>query len=98
MKVSKAATIRISCRNAPPKKIRDNHICPSSIGSAKISAIVNLIKLPPMRVFPISYAAAKVMVLRAGKPVGIHLRPHDLRRHSAIYAVQSGVPMSSPIT
>jgi len=45
------------------------------------------------RIFPISYEAARVMVLKAGKIVGIHLRPHDLRRHSATYASRSGVPI-----
>ncbi len=45
------------------------------------------------RVFPISYEAARVMVLNSGKMVGIHLRPHDLRRHSATYASRSGVPI-----
>ena len=44
-------------------------------------------------IFPISYEAARVMVLKAGKMVGIHLRPHDLRRHSATYASRSGVPI-----
>jgi integrase len=34
-----------------------------------------------------------MMVLKAGKLVGIHLRPHDLRRHSATYAYRSGVPI-----
>ena len=33
------------------------------------------------------------MVQRAGNIVGIHLRPHDLRRHAATYASRSGVPI-----
>ena len=33
------------------------------------------------------------MVKKAGDIVGIHLRPHDLRRHAATYASRSGVPM-----
>ena len=45
------------------------------------------------RVFPITYQAARMMVINAGKMVGIHLRPHDLRRHSATYASRSGVPI-----
>jgi len=32
-------------------------------------------------------------ILAAGKTVGIHLRPHDLRRHSATYARRFGVPI-----
>jgi integrase/recombinase XerD len=29
----------------------------------------------------------------AGNMVGIHLRPHDLRRHAATYTSRSGVPI-----
>ncbi len=48
---------------------------------------------PDDRIFPITYAAARLVVIKAGKMVGIHLRPHDLRRHSATYAPRSGVPI-----
>jgi integrase/recombinase XerD len=34
-----------------------------------------------------------MIVMKAGNLVGIHLRPHDLRRHSATYASRSGVPI-----
>jgi len=33
-------------------------------------------KNPEDRIFPISYKAARIMVLKAGDMVGIHLRPH----------------------
>ena len=45
------------------------------------------------RIFPICYEAARSAVAQAGKLVGIHLRPHDLRRHAATYASRSGVPL-----
>lgn len=45
------------------------------------------------RIFPITYTAARVMVKKVGSLVGIHLRPHDLRRHAATYASRSGVPV-----
>ena len=45
------------------------------------------------RIFRISYTAARRVVNKAGKVVGIHLRPHDLRRHAATYASRSGVPI-----
>ena len=45
------------------------------------------------RVFPICYEAARSIVLKAGRLVGIHLRPHDLRRHAATFASRSGVPL-----
>jgi integrase/recombinase XerD len=44
-------------------------------------------------VFPISYEASRIMVLKAGNMVGIKLRPHDLRRHSATYASREGLPI-----
>jgi integrase/recombinase XerD len=44
-------------------------------------------------ILPISYTAARRVVNKAGEVVGIHLRPHDLRRHAAIYASRSGVPI-----
>lgn len=47
---------------------------------------------PHERIFPIGYEAAREMVANAGKVVGIHLRPHDLRRHAATYASRSGCP------
>jgi len=46
---------------------------------------------PTDRIFPISYEAARIMVIKAGNMVGIYLRPHDLRRHAATYASRSGV-------
>lgn len=46
---------------------------------------------PESRIFPISYEAARAIISKVGKMVGIHLRPHDLRRHSATYASRSGV-------
>ena len=45
------------------------------------------------RIFPISYEAARIMVMKAGNMVGIYLRPHDLRRHAATYASRAGVPI-----
>jgi len=45
------------------------------------------------RIFPITYAAARIVVKKAGNLVGIHLKPHDLRRHAATYASRSGTPL-----
>jgi integrase/recombinase XerD len=44
-------------------------------------------------IFPICYGAARSMVGKAGKLVGIRLRPHDLRRHAATFASRSNVPL-----
>jgi integrase len=48
---------------------------------------------PNQRIFSIYYEASRAMVKKAGDVVGISLRPHDLRRHSAPYASRSGVPI-----
>ncbi len=33
------------------------------------------------------------MAKKAGKLVGVNLRPHDLRRHAATYASRAGTPL-----
>ena len=43
--------------------------------------------------FPITYPAARMIVKKAGDLAGIHLRPHDLRRHAATYASRAGIPL-----
>jgi len=48
---------------------------------------------PGDRIFSITYAAARIVVKKAGALVGIHLKPHDLRRHAATYASRSGTPL-----
>ena len=45
------------------------------------------------KIFPISYPAARIMVRNAGNVVGVHLRPHDLRRFSATYGSRCGTPI-----
>lgn len=48
---------------------------------------------PDKKIFPISYPAARMVVKKAGKLVGINLNPHDLRRFAATYASRSGTPL-----
>ncbi len=45
------------------------------------------------RIFPITYAAARMIARKAGRMICIHLRPHDLRRHAATFASRSSVPI-----
>jgi integrase/recombinase XerD len=45
------------------------------------------------RIFPITYAAARLLVKKAGDMLGVRIRPHDLRRHAATYASRSGTPI-----
>ncbi len=48
---------------------------------------------PDERIFPITYSAARMVVIKAGELVGINLRPHDLRRHAATFASRAGTPL-----
>jgi len=48
---------------------------------------------PKQMIIPICYAAARAMVKKAGKMVGIQLKPHDLRRHAATFASRSNVSL-----
>jgi integrase/recombinase XerD len=48
---------------------------------------------PNTRIFPITYSAARLIVIKAGEMVGVRVRPHDLRRHAATYASRSGTPL-----
>ena len=45
------------------------------------------------RIFKLSYATARKMINKLGEKVGIKLKPHDLRRHSATFASRNGVPL-----
>jgi integrase len=45
------------------------------------------------RIFPLGYTRAREIVKNAGMKIGIDVKPHDLRRHAATYASQSGVPI-----
>ena len=53
---------------------------------------------PDQRIFPISYTAGREVVNKAGKVVGIHLKPHDLRRHTRRFAHgwRGGIPTVLP--
>jgi integrase len=48
---------------------------------------------PDQRIFPLTYQGGREVVRKAGNLVGIHLRPHDLRRHAATHASRSGTPL-----
>ena len=45
------------------------------------------------RIFPITYAAARLVLKKAGDLIGLNIRPHDFRRHGATYASRSGTPL-----
>jgi len=41
---------------------------------------------PDQRIFKIGYTAAREIVKKAGRRIGVEMNPHDLRRHAATYA------------
>lgn len=48
---------------------------------------------PDQRIFKLGYTAAREIVKKAGRQIGVELNPHDLRRHAATYASRSGAPL-----
>jgi integrase len=78
-----------------PKSGKEQEIVfiPQKVADRLRNYALQVCKEPDDRIFPISYEAARMIVLKAGKLVGIHLRPHDLRRHAATFASRSGVPI-----
>ena len=48
---------------------------------------------PSDRLFPMTYGGARAALLRTANAIGVHVRPHDLRRYAATYASRSGVPI-----
>ena len=78
-----------------PKSGREHEIVfiPQKVADRLRDYAIQTCNRPNNLIFPITYAAARLIVIKAGKMVGIHLRPHGLRRHSATYASRSGVPV-----
>jgi len=78
-----------------PKSGKEHKVVfiPQKLANRLHGYAIRICKDPNDRIFPISYEATRTMVVKAGKMVGIHLRPHDLRRHAATYASRSGVPI-----
>jgi integrase len=78
-----------------PKSGREQEIIfiPQKVAN-RLKAYIRANKIDDnQRIFPICYEAARIMVMKAGNMVNIHLRPHDLRRHAATFASRSGVPI-----
>ncbi len=78
-----------------PKSGKEHEIVfiPQKVADRLRDYAIQTCNRPDDSIFPNTYAAARLVVIKAGKMVGIHLRPHDLRRHSATYASRSGVPI-----
>ena len=78
-----------------PKSGREHELVfiPQKVADRLREYALEVCKSPDDPVFPISYERARVIVAKVGMLVGVKLRPHDLRRHSATYASRSGVPI-----
>lgn len=78
-----------------PKSGKEQEIAfiPQKVADRLREYAIQTCENPEDRIFPISYEAARMVVAKAGNMVGIKLRPHDLRRHSATFASRSGVPI-----
>jgi integrase len=84
---------KLTLRSPKSGKEREIVFIPQKVAD-RLREYINTKKIgKDQRIFPISYTAGRRVVNNAGKVVGIHLRPHDLRRHAATYASRSGVPI-----
>lgn len=77
-----------------PKSGTDAEVAflPQKVADRLRGDINNSVLKPNDRILLISYADARLIVKRAGDLAGVHVRPHDLRRHAATYASRSGTP------
>jgi integrase/recombinase XerD len=78
-----------------PKSGREHEVVfiPQKVADRLQEYAVKRCKTDEDQIFPISYEAARMMVAKAGKIVGVFLRPHDLRRYAATFASRSAVPI-----
>ena len=78
-----------------PKSGREHELVfiPRKVADRLREYAFEVCKSPDERIFPISSEGARVIFAKAGRLVGIKLRSHDLRRHSAAYTPRSGVPI-----
>lgn len=70
-------------------------ICVIPINDQKVGSFSDTIKRNKIfRWYKTDYGKSQSLDnKKAGDVVGIHLRPHDLRRHAATFASRSGVPL-----
>lgn len=78
-----------------PKSGREQEVVfiPQKLSNRLLGYIHDRNIQPDQRIFPITYAGARKMVVKVGNMLRIKLRPHDLRRHAATYASRAGVPI-----
>ncbi|MCB2182160.1 MAG: site-specific integrase [Desulfobulbaceae bacterium] len=78
-----------------PKSGREQEVVfiPQKLSSRLINYVRDKDIQHDQRIFPLSYAGGRKIVVKVGDMLGINLRPHDLRRHAATYASRAGVPI-----
>jgi len=78
-----------------PKSGRENEVVfiPKKIADRLRNYIQSKNIQPHQKVFPIGYSAARQVVKKAGRLVGMEISPHDLRRHAATFASRAGAPI-----
>jgi integrase/recombinase XerD len=78
-----------------PKSGRESEVVflPQKVIDRMRNYVRNVKIKPDAKIFPITYAGARLVVKKAGDLVDMKVRPHDLRRHAATYASRSGTPL-----
>jgi len=84
---------KLKLRSPKSGKKRETVFIPQKIADRLKEYITRKGIRSDQRIFPISYTAGREVMNKAGKVVGIRLKPHDLRRHAATYASRSGMPI-----
>jgi integrase len=66
----------------------------SNLTADRLKEYIRLKQIDPhQRIFHLGYTGARQIVKKAGRKIGIEIRPHDLRRHVATYVSRSGAPI-----
>jgi integrase len=78
-----------------PKSGRESEVVflPQKVIDRMRNYVRNVKIKPDAKIFPITYAWARLVVKKAGDLVDMKVRPHDLRRHATTYASRSGTPL-----
>lgn len=84
---------KITIEGPKSGKTAENAFMPEPVANRlqKYIAQMNIPEDAP--IFKLSYTGARCIVKRLGAQIGITLKPHDLRKHSATFASRNGVPL-----
>jgi integrase/recombinase XerD len=93
IKVSDAVDRKLVLKEPKSGKESDVAFMPEQIAKRLHDYIQQENLTPGDRIFPICYSTARVLIKNLGGKLNIVLTPHDLRRYSATYASQIGVPL-----